>query len=213
MSGPLPLEALLRGAHRAGATLNDLLLSAVTSALREHLRDHGDPSHVALHALVPVSLEARRAGPSPHAGNRFTSVFVPLPMDVSDAQARVTRLHEELALQRMRGATHSGSSLVRAAGSTSAFIEHVGVRLFSRRATVMVSDVRGPAEPVRLGGVTVRDLIAWAPAPGSVPLAVTLLSYAGHVRVGVLADARIVGNPGRLVQRIEQELCEWAGRA
>jgi len=203
VTGALSLEALLRAAHLEGTTLNGLLLAAVTEALRSQLRGRGGRDDVEVHALVPMSMPP---GPDPSAGNRYASVFVPLPMALPDREARVKQLQESLTALRARGAASAGSSLASAAGAATAFVERAGVVLFSRRATVMVSDVRGPTEAVRLGGVGVRDLFVWAPAPGSLPLAISLISYAGRVRVGVLADAKVIGDPRPIAAEIEREL-------
>lgn len=203
VSHALSLDALLHAAHVEGTTLNGLLLAAVTEALRSQLRGHGGRDDVGIHALVPMSLPP---GPDPSVGNRYASVFVPLPMALPDRESRVKRLQEDLAALRTRGAASAGSHLASAAGAATAFVERVGVGLFSRRATVMVSDVRGPVDPVRLGGVGVRDIFVWAPAPGSLPLAVSLISYAGRVRVGVLADAKVIGDARPIARDIEREL-------
>jgi len=149
VTGALSLEALLRAAHLEGTTLNGLLLAAVTEALRSQLRGRGGRDDVEVHALVPMSMPP---GPDPSAGNRYASVFVPLPMALPDREARVKQLRESLTALRARGAASAGSSLASAAGAATAFVERAGVVLFSRRATVMVSDVRGPTEAVPARG-------------------------------------------------------------
>lgn len=202
-SGPLALEGLLEAARRAQTTLNGLLLAAVTEALRKQLRWRGDRDDVPIHALVPMGLPR---SPDPTAGNRYASVFVPLPMGQGTPEARLKRLHEDLVQIRARGAVSRGSHLANAAGATPALVERVGVRLFSRRATVMVSSVRGPAATLALGGVGVRDVLVWAPAPGSIPLAITLFSYAGRVRIGVMADANVLGEPASIAADLERAL-------
>lgn len=203
VSDALPLEVLLGGARRAGTTLNGILLAAVTEALGTRLRAWGGTDEVAIHALVPMSVPR---GPDPSAGNRYGSVFVALPMALRDPEARVHRLHEDLAALRARGAVSAGSHLAGAAGAVGALVERVGVTLFSRRATVMVSAVRGPSEALQLDGVGLREVFVWAPAPGSLALAISLVSYAGRVRVSVLADAKVIGDPGPIAADLQREL-------
>ena len=46
-------------------------------------------------------------------------------------------------------------------------------------------------------------MLVWAPVPGDVALGVTMLSYAGSMRMGVSADARVVSDPRALVTAFE----------
>jgi diacylglycerol O-acyltransferase len=80
------------------------------------------------------------------------------------------------------------------------------VRLFSKRATLMVSVVRGPVNTIRLAGARVRDVMVWAPVPGTIAVGITMMSYAGRVRLGLNADALVVRDPERLLSCILREL-------
>jgi diacylglycerol O-acyltransferase len=156
-----------------------------------------------LHALVPVSAHA---GALAATGNRFASVRVPLPIGAGDPVERVRRAIDGLRTARARGGFRAGTHLAGAAGAATAAIERAGVAFYSRKATTVVSSVRGPTRHVHLCGATVTDVVAWAPPVGTIALAFTLISYAGRVRVGVYADARVVGDPQPVLYSLEQEL-------
>jgi diacylglycerol O-acyltransferase len=202
LSSAFPLNQLVDIAHRRDTTVTVVVLGAVAGALSALVRPRSRA--LVLHALVPVSL--RREGYA-ELGNRYASVFVPLPIAEPSAELRVRVIDRALEAARAEGALAAGRGAVLAAGVTLAAVEHVAVALFSRGASVVVSSVRGPEQRVSLAGVVVEDVLVWAPAPGSIPLSVSLMSYAGRVRLGVLADARVVPDPRAFVLDLERELC------
>jgi hypothetical protein len=49
-------------------------------------------------------------------------------------------------------------------------------------------------------------MIFWVPQAGRLGLGVSVLSYAGEIRVGVVSDAKVVAEPREIVAGIEMEL-------
>ncbi len=199
-SATLSLETLHEAARARGVTITELLLSSIAGALRERVDGR------VVHALVPVALQTND---DTDAGNRYISVFVPLRVALEDGGARVRDVAHELRELRARHQSISSSvRLTSAAGATTALIERAFVRLFSKRATLMVSVVRGPSHPLRLAGATVRDVTVWAPVPGTIALGVTLMSYAGRVRLGLNTDAKVVQHPESILNDVLRELSQ-----
>ena len=52
----------------------------------------------------------------------------------------------------------------------------------------MVTHVTGPRAPVYLAGHRVEEVMFWVPQSGPVGLGVSIISYAGSLRVGFIAD-------------------------
>ena len=84
--------------------------------------------------------------------------------------------------------------------------ERLAIDFFSSKATVVVSNMPGPAQPIRLAGVTVKGMFVMAPRSGSVGLSVTIFSYNGRVTFGVNADAALLPHPSELIGGIVAEL-------
>lgn len=206
-SARLPLDALKSAARARGAKLNDLLISCVAGALRELLLERGElPER--LRALVPVYVK----GQPDHAelGNHFGLVFVPLPIDVADPAARVARVKSEM--DTLKGAEDTLVSLgvLGAMGIASEELERIGIDIFTRKASLLVTSVPGPPVPLHLCGQRLDDLLVWAPVSGHIGLGVSLLSYAGALRMGVYADARLLPHPERLVLAFERQVAALA---
>lgn len=201
-SSPLPLDELRSVAHALQTTVTGLLLVATTGACRAELSRTKFAEDLVLHAFVPMSLGVRRG-----LGNHYGSAIVPLPVGTLDLAARVHEVREKAARElHSHRAGVRGARLAAAAGALSASVERAFVQFFSRKASVVVSSVRGPRVPVHLCGALVRDIVAWAPSPGTITLSITLTSYAGQVRIGVAERASDVESARRLVVELEREI-------
>ena len=210
VTSTLSLDLLKTRAHELDATLSEMLLAAVGEALHGWLASDLDAVDRTVHALVPVSL---RAATSADVDNQYASVFVPLPMTPLDPVARLRRTARGFRRARSRGSVGAGAELVSAASALAAPLERWGVSRFSRKASVVVSSVRGPSETVRICDSRLCDVIVWAPAPGTIGIAVTMMSYSGRVRIAVSTDARAIGDPTAITTRVEQALGVYLERA
>jgi hypothetical protein len=87
-------------------------------------------------------------------------------------------------------------------------VERVAMRLFTIKASLVVTNVPGPPIPIHIMGVPLRSLIVWAPFAGDLALSVTAVSHNGELRIGVLSDANVIGHPEALVDAIERDFAE-----
>jgi WS/DGAT/MGAT family acyltransferase len=204
-SDPIDLSALKRTAHAAGVTVNDLLLTAVSGALRAHLaRTDGHAPDV--RAIVPYNIRPLDQPLPPELGNKFGLVFLSLPVSVDDA---VERLLEQR--RRMNAIKHSAEGVVSfrvldLVGYTPYTVEQVIVDLFAAKGTAVMTNVAGPRQPVFLAGREVRGTIGWPPESGNLGLGVSIISYNGNVTLGLMSDAGLVPDPGALLDAARREL-------
>jgi WS/DGAT/MGAT family acyltransferase len=214
-SRPVPLDRVKDISHALGATVNDVLCTAVTGALRAYLqRYHDIAPGLTLRAVVPVNLRPPHEPPS--LGNRFGLVFLPLPVGARRSVERLRQLK-----RHMDGIKRSGEALVvygllRVLGTTAAMVEMGVVNLLGRNSTAVMTNVPGPREPLYFCGERVEDLIFWVPRSGKLALGVSMLSYAGSVRLGVAADEHVIADPEAIVEAFHDaldELSEDARRA
>lgn len=203
-SRPLPLDAIKAVARAAPGKVNDVLGAAVAGALRGYLAARGETrDDLVVRALVPVNLQGHREG---DFGNHFGLVFCPLPLGEA---APLTRVRE--AKRRMDEAKQSPDAVVAlgvlaAMGVASTEIEHIGVDIFTAKASLLMTNVPGPPVRIHIAGKELSGVVVWAPVSGAMSLGVSLLSYGGVVRLGVSSDARVVPDPHRIVEAFEQEI-------
>ena len=209
-SQPAALAPIRDAARRTGGTINDVLLAALTGALREYLLSHGGLPHSEIRALVPVNL--RRVVGGGEAGNRFGLVYLSLPIGCATPEERLREARRRMAAIKASPEAMLAFGVLGAMGVASAALENVGIELFTRKASAVVTSVPGPTEPVRLAGRTIRSLAVWAPASGGVGLTLSLLSYRGQVRLGVAADQGLIGDPWSIAEAFDGELARLTAK-
>jgi diacylglycerol O-acyltransferase len=180
------LAELQRSGHALGATLNDLVLAAVTGGLRELLTVRGEyvPGLV-LRAMVPAT-----TGRADRQVGRM--LVVGLPVGEPDPARRLALIHHAttLAKTRLRAGGEDVTDLrlpLPVARRVLCWARRAG----SRRLTLAVTDVAGPPEPLWLAGARLVAAAPIAPLSPGVPLSVAALSYTGEVTVSVNADAAV----------------------
>ncbi len=200
-SAPIPLSTVHALASAHGATVNDILVAATAGAFRSYLQARGALPEREIRALVPVYLR----GPNGEVGNHFGLVFLPLPIREEDWVTRIRKTKE-----RMDAIKHSPDAAVAfgvlgAMGVAQRSIEQLGIKLFTAKASILLTNVPGPPERVHLAGRAVSSMMVWAPTSGSMGVSVSILSYAGEVRIGVAADSAIVHDTDAVVDCFAKE--------
>jgi len=201
---PLPLADVRAIAHLLGCTLNDVLMSAAAGAIGGYLRAQGEATDgLVLRATVPVNL--RDPVGDAALGNRFGLVFLDLPVGIRDPLERTRAV--STAMARLKGSYQPVLVLgmLAALGILGEPAEKWVVHLLSSRATMVASNVRGPGEPVRLAGRAISQMMFWVPQSGGLGVGISILSYAGQVQFGLVADRRRIRDPRPIARRFGAE--------
>lgn len=202
---PLDLAEVKRVAHLHKATVNDVLLAAVSGGLRHYLQEHDSPVGE-LQAMVPYNLRPLDQPLPRDLGNRFGLVFLPLPVGTSGSYRRLMEVHRRMQEVKEGRDGPVSYGLLSVTGMTPAAVERRIVDLFTAKGTAVMTNVPGPRAPVYLAGVPVRAVLAWAPTSGHIGMSVSIFSYRGEVTVGLMVDAALVPDPDRIVASLEHEL-------
>lgn len=187
-------------AHRAGGTVNDVVLAAATGALFRVLAARGEhPAEL----VVSVPVSGRRSTTTARLGNDtgVRPIAVPaLADDHARLAAIITLTKPNAALQRASSAAPLGLAFraLSRLGLFRMFVDH------QRFVHTFETNLRGPAEPVFFGGHPVRAIVPAAVNPGNVGVSFDVLSYAGVLGVTVVTDPDIVTEPDRLTAELAQ---------
>jgi WS/DGAT/MGAT family acyltransferase len=204
-SEELPLDTVKRIAHARHATVNDVLVAAMTGAMREYL-ERRDSLVDEIRAFVPFNLRPLDQPLPADLGNKFGLVFLPLPVGARTAAARLRKVKQYMDEIKRSPEGAIAYGVLEAMGHAPTQVESAIIDLFSAKGTAVITNVPGPREPVYLAGTPVSAVAVWAPTSGSVSMSVSIFSYAGRVTVGVMADAGLVPDPGTLVEGFQSEL-------
>jgi diacylglycerol O-acyltransferase / wax synthase len=207
-SSGIDLQMIKSIGRARGATVNDVLLSAMTGALRRFLAEAGEPvDEFSVRAIIPVNLRPIRSieEMDDSMGNRFGLVFLDLPIHGKSIEARFRGLKERMDALKGTPEAFVAFGILNALGHTSTTIEHIVNEVFGRKASLVVTNVPGPREPLYIDGKRLREVMFWVPHPARLALGLSILSYSGKVIVGVRIDEAVSKNPDRLVQLFEEE--------
>ncbi len=185
---PVPLADVkaIRAEH--GGTVNDVVLAAVSGALRRRLIGRGDDVPTALRALCPVSVRAESE--HLHLGNRLSVMVVELPVGEPDPMARLQAIGEETCHLKEREQPAGPAFILDLTEYAAPSVLGVAARLAHRQPFVnlIVTNVPGPQEPLYCLGARMLEAYPMVPLSGNMSLGVAILSYCGMLHFGLYAD-------------------------
>ncbi len=201
---PLPLTEVKCVAKALGCTINDLLMSTAAGALGSYLRAHGENTDgMTIRATVPVNLRDPKAAAS--LGNYFGLVFLELPIGIRNPLERVFAVHESMAALKSSYQPVLTLGLMAALGRMPGSVEAAAIDLLSTKASAVATNVPGPQHPMYLAGKRISRLIFWVPQSGNIGLGISILSYAGQVQFGLIADYKRIPDPALVTAKFHEE--------
>lgn len=197
-----------------GATVNDVVLTAVAGALGRFLSERGtEVDGLELRACVPISLrqEAKRGA----LGNEIAIMNAPLPVGVQDPKQRLARVRE--AMEHLKSSKQAEGAKVLTSLENAlppAVLARASRLGFSSRLyNLLVTNVPGPQFPIYLLGRRLEELVPLAFLAPEHTLAIGIISYDGQVSYGLMADADAVPDLARLAQHLRDCLAELVATA
>ena len=190
-----------------GGTVNDVVLTVVTGALRSFMIARGVRTEgLELRALVPVSV--RTVGERHEMGNRIAAMRGPLPVYIADPVQRLRFVRhamdglkeskQALGAEVIAGAQNFAPPTILAQASRLNF----STRLFN----LIVTNVPGPQFPLYVLGRRMERVYPVAFLPQNHALAVAIMSYAGEMNFGLLGDFDALPDIESIGESIAEEL-------
>lgn len=185
----VPFEEARAAAKALGGSLNDLFVAAATGGAGAVHRAAGRPVDE-LRISMPVS--TRRDASA--GGNAFTPTRVLVPAGIEDPVERFRAIHEVLARTKGERAISAASGL---AGLANLLPTSLLVRLARQQVETVdfaVSNVRAAPFPLYIAGARMEANYPIGPTGGTA-WNLTLMSYDGHLDIGLNADLAAVEDP------------------
>lgn len=203
-SAPVPLPEVKAIGAGVGAKVNDVLVAAMTGALRHYLGTHHarlDGLHI--RAVVPVDL--RRPERALDLGNRFGLTFLDLPVGQGEPLERLRETKQGMDAIKRSPEAIIFQNILSVFGQTPKAVEDIAADVFGSKATLVMTNVMGPGQQLYVAGSPIRTLIFWVPHPVTLGLGISILSYNGQVTLGVIADASVIPDPETITAQFNQE--------
>ncbi len=195
----------------AGCTVNDVVLAAIAGGFRGYLLTRGEPvDDVLVRSLVPVSI--RTEDHRGRLGNQVTAVFADLPVGIADATARLTSVARQMDHLKGSGVAVTVDSMMSAGDFVPATLMTLGAQVYARVGQRLVNTVTtnipGPQYPLYLLDRRMLEMFPYIPVAQGVRISVGIVSYDGHLAIGVTGDYDAVPDLDVLCAAIEDSLTE-----
>jgi len=211
--GQLDLSRVKAVKSAYGVTVNDVVVALCAGAVRRWLLEHDALPAGPLVAQVPVSVRSPEQQMT--YGNRVLLLGAPLHTHLHDPVARLRRTSDDLAVMKTRHKALPADLLI----DVNHFLPPA---LFSRAARLMlslgangylnptwnlvVSNVPGPQFPLYCAGARMLASYPVSAVMDGLGLNITVMSYDGHLDIGILADRYQVPDADLLVGWLADEL-------
>jgi len=209
----LDLEAVRAVKHRLGGTVNDVVLTIVTGAVRRHLAQRNvDPRDLDYRVVVPVSLRGEADGGIPD--NRVSAWLARLPLDEADPLEQHARLQRATRRLKEDGSALGPGFLAEAAELAPPGTLELGVRLTARLHpyNLIVSNVPGPPGPLFLLDARLLGGYPQVPLFAHQGLGVALFSYGGRLCWGFNAEPEAMPDLAAFVAGVARSFDELRAR-
>lgn len=216
----VPLDDVQVVRRAFGGTVNDVVLAAVSGALRRLLGERGETLEEALVAMVPIS--ARSEAERGTQGNRLSAMLVSLATTAGDPVERLRLVAEGTRLAKAQASLLS-EDLIRgwaqlAFPALSARLARLSgnLRLFDHLPplfNVVVSNIPGPESALWWAGARLVALYPVGPLLEGVGLNVTVVSYNGTLHIGVVGCRELIPEVEHLALLLNDAFAELAKAA
>lgn len=185
-----------------GSTVNDVFMAVCGGALHRYLKDKGELPEATLNAQMPVS--TRGEDKNADVGVQIGTAVLPLFTGLDDDGQRLRKIHAaaRVAKQQMEllGKDLAGRLFDVLPGAAAQLALK---NLIIPKLNLTVSNVRGPSVPLYMAGA---KLLAFMPINmllNGMGLSVTGFSYNGVLWVCLVADRKMLPDPGAFRRAIE----------
>jgi WS/DGAT/MGAT family acyltransferase len=207
----LRLDQVKEVKNARGCTVNDVVLSLVTSGLRRLLLSRRERvDGLVLKAMVPVSVR----DPSQRAtwGNQVSMMAADLPVGEPDPLARLELIRARMAdLKRSKQAVGADFWVQLGEYAPPTVLSLAGRAVARQRmVNLVVTNVPGPQFPLYLRGGRLLEAFPYVPIFAKNPIGVAVLSYDGQLNFGLTGDWDLIPDLDVLKHGIAEALTELA---
>lgn len=185
-----------------GATVNDVIVTICGGALRKYLEAHNELPKDSLIAMAPISV--RSADEKGSAGNRVSTMSMPVRSDIADPAERLRAVHE--ATQHSKKMTEAiGARLMTdytqfIPGSLAGLAARASAQLgLANRVrpflSTVITNVPGPQVPLYLAGARMVQSYGMGPVMDGMGLIHAVTSYCGDISISFTSCREMLADP------------------
>lgn len=204
-----PIARIRQVGKAADATVNDVVLTMCSGALRTYLQNENALPDAPLVAMVPVSLHGEESG-GDGGGNSVGVVMCNLGTHLDDPVERLGTVHQSMldGKEAMEGMTQLQVMAMSALG-VSPLALYPLLRLDGKARppfNLVISNVPGPRKPMYWNGARLDGLYPLSIVLDGQALNITVTSYSDEIAFGLTGCRRSVPHLQRLLTYLDDEL-------
>jgi len=207
-----PLRQVKAVRRALGCSVNDVVLTVVTGAVREFmLQRQVRPEGIDFRVSAPVSVRSEKE--KGELGNRVSSWIVPLPIGLADPLEQLEQLNE---ITRELKESHEAlgiEMMMAIADWTPSSLMSLGAQAVSGPINSIVTNVPGPQLPLYMQGARLLAMYPQVPLLQNIGLGIALMSYDGQMFWGFNADYNLVPDLADFVSLIDSSFARLAESA
>jgi len=186
-------------------TINDVVLTLVTGAVRSYMISRGvDPKSLTFRVSSPVSV--RTEAEQGQLGNKVSSWIIELPIGLDDPHDQLEAIREETRQLKEDRSALGVQMVMQVAEWTPSTLLSLGAQSMSGPINTIVTNVPGPQMPLYFHGARLREIYPMVPLMENMGMGIAVTSYAGLMNFGFVADPDTVPDLDAFADMMEAAL-------
>ena len=212
----IPLADIKAVKQTCGATVNDVVLAIVTSAMQRYVERQGVRIRGRLLRIV-VPVNVRGNGTAGELGNRITFLPITIPLDIRNVRRLMGAIRKRMAflksahLAELVGVV--GTVLGTIPSAAQVVIGPIVSQLPLGLCNLICTNVPGPASPLYLLGHKMVSCYPYVPIGGDIGINCAVLTYDGTAYFGFTGDVHAAPDLGRLERFLKAAFAELRNAA
>lgn len=206
-SQQIPVASVKELCEYYRCTINDVLIAAVSGALRKYLLERGDDLDDA-EVRVSIPVNVRPLSMDVELGNQFSLVILSLPVSMDDPVRRLRETRKRMRSIKESAEAFVGYQAMKIMGIPPQSLSRMGARFFASKFTGVLSNVPGPRQPLYFTDKMIKNIMFWVPRSGDVAIGISIISYAGNVSLGIATDTRVASDPEKITGYFSEDFIQ-----
>jgi len=204
-----------------GSTVNDVILTVCSGAMRAYLDHHGELPEESLVAMAPISV--RGEAEQGTAGNQISVMFVTLFTQLADPLERLERIHKETQNSKATAEAVGARTMTDISQFMPGALAGLAARLYTGFGlatrirpflNTVITNVPGPQIPLYFTGARMMALHGLGPVLDGMGIIHPVFSYAGRISIAVTACRDQLPDPAFYAECLQAAFDElWAAGA
>ena len=196
-------------------SINDLILSICSGAIRRYLKERDKLPSQPLVANVPISIRVK--GEKQKMNNQISNMLVQIATHIENPIDRLEYIQEQTSIGKTKHKAVGAKSLAKMAESVPFGLANLAAGLYSRYNikefhrppfNVTITNVPGPKGLLYLKGHKIVGIFGLTPVLDGFGLIIAAFSYNGQVTITTTSDANTMPDAGKFSRYIRESANE-----